>query len=36
MATTTPPAGPINQHKAMAMGKTPNQPIPNPGPKTPA
>lgn len=36
MATTPAPSGPINQHKAMAMGKKPNQPLPNPGPKTPA
>jgi hypothetical protein len=35
MATTPAPSGPINQHKAMAMGKKPNQPLPNPGPKTP-
>lgn len=30
------PSGPINQHKAMAMGQKPNQPVPNSGPKTPA
>ncbi len=35
MATTPAPSGPINQHKAMAMGRKPNQPLPNPGPKTP-
>lgn len=30
------PSGPINQHKALAMGKKVNQPLPKRGPQTPA